>query len=398
MRTFRIADASELIAALPEPIEHPAASVTLPEPMLGYACNQRGCCCSGWSITWKPSDLVRLGKRIAPEDRPKLLAQIDVRENLDASGNLEIDAVYVTNESGACRFLGSSGGCGVHATIGVDALPDICADFPVAAYNGSSGAEFFYDPVCPSVLDALAAPTPARPVRLNAPYADGGLARRAAHAREAPEIRFGVAKLSAAEFESIRDRVVASFADSHRSVLEHLQAVDAAYAEVGRGERAPGDFTIAFDRNPAEYSAFFRDRLAAHHSRTLAGVFRNYRRFVFEIQTDERSAPWHELEKHLRSWERAEDCLTPELSMIQLRYLAHRNFSPFFVIQGRLHFAAGGIVHIFGTALRFAAAFAAVLRRPVDVPIMKTALGTSEYVYRSLEIDPRSLPWFGLST
>lgn len=403
-RTLPLADGTHLLDGAPPPPEHPAPAVLLPAPMLSYACNQQGCCCGGWTITFRPPDLVRLGRALKPEDRGRLVRDIQVQEDLSDDGTPVVTEAYVTDADGRCRFLATDRKrCDVHATAGVEALPDICVDFPVVAYQGSDAAELFYDPVCPSVLDAIAqSDAPTLPADLTAPYADGGLSRRASHVRSFPTTRFGVATLDPSQFATIRNQVVTSLADGSRSPLAHLHAIDSAYAEVGRGDVDPSRFTLRYDRPAAPYEKFFRQYVGAHGTGTLVAVFESYRRFLFAIPHDPAFAAWDELEKHLEQWEHAERrWLQPSLSSLQplaLRYLAHRHFTPFLTIQSRLHFAAGAIVHIFATAQRYAAAFGAVLRRPVDRDIFKAALGCAEYVYRALEIRPDTLPWFELST
>ena len=404
-RVRQVVDAAFVLdQAIHDAPEEPALRVTLPEPMLRYACNQQGCCCSGWRITLKPRDLVRLGRYLPALDRPKLLQDIGVMEEIGPDGQPTITEAYITDEAGRCRFLASDEKrCSVHAAAGVDALPDICVDFPVVAYTGADGPEFAFDPVCPSVLDAIAATgAPTRGVTVEPPYPDDGFRRRAGHARPFPVVRFGVASLTSPEFVLIRNRVVASLQDTGRPVEDHLRAIDEAYAQVGRGERRPSELELRYEGDPAPYARFFRECLGAHGVGTLSAVFDDYRRFIFAIPVAPGSGRWDELDKHLRHWEAAAHrWLEPEhdaLRPLQLSYLAHRHFTPFLTIQGELHFSAGAIVHTFATALRYAAAFGAVLRRPVDRDIMKAALGTAEFVYRSLEIPPQSLPWYGLST
>ena len=46
--------------------------VTLPETMRRYACNQQGCCCSGWRISFKPADLVRLRTHLTRSEADRL--------------------------------------------------------------------------------------------------------------------------------------------------------------------------------------------------------------------------------------------------------------------------------------------------------------------------------------
>jgi hypothetical protein len=144
---------------------------------------------------------------------------------------------------------------------------------------------------------------------------------------------------------------------------------------------------------------FFNECLGAHGPGTLERIWLKYTRFTFSIP---RGGPgFDELAVHLRDWRPAfERWLAPQedaLRPVHLRYLAHRHFAPFLTIDGELKFAAGAITHAFATSLRYAAAFGAVLRRPVDRDVTKAALGSAEYVYRWLEIPPDSLPWFGLA-
>ena len=70
---------------------------------------------------------------------------------------------------------------------------------------------------------------------------------------------------------------------------------------------------------------------------------------------------------------------------------------PFVNVRGELAYAAGAIAHVYAAALRYASAFGAVPGRVVDLPTMKVALGAGEYLYRSLEVPPDSLPWFALA-
>jgi Fe-S-cluster containining protein len=376
--------------------DRPARLVTLPEPMRRYACNQQGCCCQGWRIPFKPHDLVRLGRYLPPE---QLGTDLDVRRAISDTGDETVRDVSILDAEGRCRFLDADHkGCTVHATHGVEALPDICVDFPVASYALGDGAEFFFDPVCPSVLDRLAeSDDPLALVDVPPSPSDGGFSRRAAHARPTPVMRVGARLLGAEAFDRVRRTIVTSLQDGARTPVQHLHAIDAAYAEVARGDA----FVLSYERDPRPYARFFQQRLAEHGAGTLARVFETYKRFLFSIPLDRKSGAWDEFQKHLRSWEPAmERWYTPTeqaLHPMQRRYLAHRHAMPFLTLQGELHFAAGALVSMLATALRYAAAFGAVFRRPVDRNILKAALGTSEYVYRSLEISPSSLPWFGIS-
>lgn len=385
-----------------EPSE-PAPRVTLPEPMLRYACNQQGCCCGGWRIPWRPDDLVRLGKVVTPEEKDRLTRDVELKVDFGPDGEREVQAVYVVDDEGDCRFLSPDRKqCGIHTNYGLAALPNICIDFPVAAYTAKGGVDFYFDPVCPSVLDALGeSDAPLTITERAAPYADEGFALRASHTRGRPLARVGAKSLEVGEVDRIRRLVVESLADHARPVWQHLHAIDEAYGELARGEATADTFALRYDRDPGPYLRFLGQCIGAHGAGTLEAVFDHYRRFVYAVPTAPDAAAWDELGKHLREWQPAmekwiesqDDLLRP----LQLRYLAHRHFAPFLQIRGKLEFASGAIVHAFATSLRFAAALGAVFRRPVDREIMKVALGSAEYTYRSLEIPPDSLPWWGIS-
>jgi len=378
----------------------PAPRVTLTEPMLGYRCNRMGCCCGGWRIPLRPDDLVRMRAHLSPEDAERAVTDVELRVEPGDDGERVVREVYLTGDDGWCRFLDADRhGCTLHSKYGLGALPDLCVDFPVAVYDSGGGVDFCLDPVCPAVLDAIDAGDPhVRIVERPAPYDDAAFARRAAHSRGVPVVRVGAAALEAPQLDVVRRRVMEALA-TDRPVWEHLHAIDAAYAELAHG-RAPADFRVEYGRDPGPYLRFLRDCIGAHGTGTLVRVFDTYRRFVFSLPLGPNEAPWAELGDHLAHWDRAfERWLAPQddlLRPLQLKYLAHRHFAPFLTIRGELKFAAGAIVHAFATSLRYAAAIGAVLRRPVDPAVFKVALGCGEYVYRSLEIPPDSLPWFGV--
>lgn len=397
-----VEEATLTLEGLEETPQIPAPRVTLPTPMLGYQCNLQGCCCGGWRIPFRTDDLVRLRIRLDDADKATLFENMEMQVELGPDGERTVKEVYPTGDDGRCKFLAEDDKrCGIHMKYGLDALSNICVDFPVATYESADGVDFYYDPVCPSVLDALAADDgPTTITELTAPYASDGTKLRAAHSRGKPVVQLGDTRLTAAQLDRVRRTVVAALGDTTRPVWEHLVAIDGAYARLGRGLLTPETFEITWDDDPAEWMRFFGSCVGANGSGTLVKVFENYRRFVFAIPTTPESGAWDELGRHLRdfgpAWEQwlapHEDALRP----LHLRYLAHRHFAPFLTVRGQLVYGAGAITHAFATSLRYAAALGAVLHRPVDRDVMKVALGAAEYVYRSLEIPPDALPWFGL--
>ena len=82
------------------------------------------------------------------------------------------------------------------------------------------------------------------------------------------------------------------------------------------------------------------------------------------------------------------------LRPLTVRWLAHRFATPMVKGCGELREAADCIVHLYGTSLRLAAAFGAILRRPVNRDLYKAAIGAAEFFYRSLRLPREVLPWF----
>jgi hypothetical protein len=56
----------------------PPAFVQLSEPMRRFQCNQKGCCCAGWEISFGVEDFVRLHDHLGPEDRAALTRGVQV--------------------------------------------------------------------------------------------------------------------------------------------------------------------------------------------------------------------------------------------------------------------------------------------------------------------------------
>ena len=307
---------------------------------------------------------------------------------------------YAVDEQGDCRFLDEDHKrCEVHAQYGVTALPDLCLDFPVAAFASRAGADFFFDPVCPAVLDRIV--DDEGPVRIESvamARADEAMRRRAVNRQRAPRLRLGVCELDEAQFDRIRRMVMASLENPAMPVWRHLHAIDAAFAELALGECDPDRFLLRYDRNPAPYLRYLERRIDDHHARTLERLWRRYHRFVFAIPRE--GPAFDDLTAGLDEWRPAYERFVKnreaELRPVYLRYLAHRYFAPHLKIDGELHFAPGAVSHLFATSLRYASALASVMGRPADRATTKVALGAAEFVHRWLELSPGALVLFGL--
>src|SRR5436305_695483 len=148
----------------PQDETFPAGGVLLSEPMVRFRCNEKGCCCSGWNIPFKLEDFLRLHEHLDEGDRAALTKQLKLVLEPPKKGQAIDDGEQVLHslkltgvgDDKHCRFLEPGGGCGVHAKYGLEALPDLCVDFPAFSYVQPEGAvEMFFDPVCPEVLERL---------------------------------------------------------------------------------------------------------------------------------------------------------------------------------------------------------------------------------------------------
>ena len=391
---------------VPPPREEPVGSGTPPsvqlsEPMRRFACNQKGCCCSGWDIPFRLEDFLRLNEHLPEEERASLghgirlvLGQEKTPEGEQILHSLKLDGV---GEDRACRFLAGDGGCGVHRRFGLPALPDLCVDFPAFGYRRADGAvELWFDPVCPEVLEQLdESDAPLRLYRQEpGSFGDPGLDLRVAHTADRIGGRIGKHSLEWPALDRIRAASVEAFAVD-RAPWRSLAAVAHAYRRLRIGNE--GAFEVVDPEDPQPFLKFLSDCIAAHGADLLAATIVRYRRFVWSIDpgpvVTDRS-----LADHLRDWEPAfEKWLAPQddlLRPLTARWLAHRFGTPMVKGRGELREAADCIVHVYATSLRIAAAMGAVLRRPVDRAVYKAALGAAEFFFRSLHLPREALPWF----
>ncbi|HYY52035.1 MAG TPA: hypothetical protein VE755_04130 [Myxococcales bacterium] len=377
----------------------PGATVRLSEPMLRFRCNQKGCCCSGWDIPFRLEDFVRLHDHLADEERATLKRGIQLvlekgeREGEQVLHSLKLDGV---GDDRSCRFLDAGGGCSVHARYGLEALPDLCVDFPAFGYVQGDRVDLWFDPVCPEVLERL--DESGETLRLHeqqGTFGDPGLDLRVAHASDRLGGRIGKTAVDPGALDRIRFLSVEAFSDPDRPVWRTLASLAHAYRRLEIGNEAA--FEVVEPEDAQLFLRFLGDSIAAHGPDLLAASVSRYRRFIYAIDP----APLFASDKlavTLRDWEPAfarwippaEDVLRP----LARRWLAHRFSLPMVKGGGELRESCDGILHLYAASLRYAAAFAETLQRPLDRALYKVAIGSAEFFYRSLHLPREVLPWF----
>ena len=380
-------------------------AVVLSEPMRRFQCNQKGCCCSGWDIPFRLEDFLRLHEHLDGPEKDELTHGIklilegepDEKTGQQILDSLKLDGV---GEDRACRFLAPDKGCSVHARYGPSALPDLCVDFPAFGYRQDDRVELWFDPVCPEVLEQLdESDEPLRLFTQPGFFGDEGLDLRVAHTGDSIGGRVGKHKLALPALDRIRAASVEAFA-TVRPVWQPLAALAHAFRRLRIGNEAA--FEAVDPEDPQPFLAFLFECIGAHGADLLASTAARYRRFVWSIDPAPLLSQLPALAQHLEEWQPAfaqwlapqEDLLRP----LAARYLAHRFGTPMVKGRGELREACDSIVHVYGTSLRFAAAFGATLGRPVDRDLYKAALGTAEFFYRSLNLPREALPWFSSAT
>ena len=384
----------------------PAAGVLLSEPMRRFRCNEKGCCCSGWDIPFQLEDFLRLHERFDETDRAQLTKQLKLVVEPPKDGG-PIDAgervlqsikLNGVGDDKHCRFLTGHGGCGVQEKYGVEALPDLCVDFPAFGYRQPDGpAELFFDPICPEVLERLdESDAPLRLHHQPASFENPMLDLRARHATMPVQLSVEGAGLVPAPAFVLRNACIEAFARP-RPPWKSLQAVLEAIRGLKSGDRLNADWPPE-PGDPLGFLHFLNACLGAHSAELLVVLFQRYQRFVFAIDLApvlaQREVFLHHLEDFrpaFGEWLAAQE---EKLAPLWARWLAHRFSAPFVTQKGDLRMAADAITHRYGTALRIAAALGATLQRPVDRAILKVAIGASEFFYRSLHLPRQSLPWY----
>ena len=392
--------------------EAPRPRVVTSEPMKKYRCNQKGCCCRGWDIPFKLDDFIRLFEHLPEGERDELGAGLRLivdeapegaREDL-LLRSLKLAGV---GEDKRCRFCTSEGGCEVHAKHGISALPDICVNFPAQGFHDAEtgNVELYWDSICPEVVRLFAAgdgPLALGEIAENdAPegemgWQDPGFAQRVSNARATLTPRLGEVRLHANEFAHVRTETMRAMGNLQQATWENLAGALEAYRGLKPGQVL--DFAVRAPTDPDAFQAYLAKCIGVHGGPILLWSMRKMERFVFAIELKPLLEDPHSLLAGFDAWGDAldrfyfssEEALRPLFA----RYLQHR-FGMLYVNQeGELREGADTVGLLFGLVLRYSAALAFALSRPVDSNIAQAAIAAAEYFYRSLQFPPEALPWF----
>lgn len=135
--------------------------------MAAFSCLAERCpdtCCRDWAVPVDRADLERLKGAMAstPDGRERLVRLVVIGNR--APGSDTVARLHL-DESGGCPMLETDQRCGVHATLGEQALTTACSVFPRTALATPRGVEVGGSLGCPEVarltLLAPAAPVPA---------------------------------------------------------------------------------------------------------------------------------------------------------------------------------------------------------------------------------------------
>jgi Fe-S-cluster containining protein len=372
-----------------------APPIVLHESMLRFRCNQRGCCCHGWSIPWSGEDAARL---IATLDGEDARAFIDFGHFV-VNEHRVVEKVYPQERGGdrRCFFLTPEASCRVHGELGESALPGLCRSFPSHSERLGGALELRFDAICPEVLERLADPGPYELAAVD-PAKTPAVATRITRPFRAPEVSIAGVDLSWDELVSLRQRIIDAFNTSPAPPLDVLARVNYAVARLAAGH-AVATLEVREDEDPTEYHAYFEEAVRAHSEYFLIATLRPYRRFVFALDLEDVGDDvLRDALAYSPGWRAALAEAAPEVGELLRRYICHR----FFGIYERspqlnsLGLSYGTINHSVATALRFAWALAQALERPLDSACLRVGIGASEHAYRNVRMPVSVMPWFGI--
>ncbi len=367
--------------------------VVIPEAMTRFKCNEQGCCCKGWTIPFRPADVVKLLTHL-PEPERQRLADVRIAGKPGSGGEQLVLAPK--GPENACTFLEDDGRCEVHRRFGAGALPRICVNFPAVPYTAGDRVEMHFSLVCPEVLERVAEAENAYEISMLCADDARHVAARAARVTGTRSVIMGGMTVSWERLGDIRAAISTAINDPARPVLEAVADVSYAMGSI-HSAAALESFSVPQVADRQAFYDFFSASIHSHAAELLARNLRDYRRFVFDVPRD--GDAWGPaLEAALSDWEpHYRRYVLPEIPHWLLRrYLAHRYFTVFTNGAGELRFSYGTIVHSFALACRLMAGLCAGFDRMIDVPLAKCALGASEYFHRQLErqIPPEAMPWF----
>ena len=373
-------------------------AITLPEAMLRFRCNERGCCCQGWTIAFTVREASDIANAFGAERRAAILRGAVPLHDRQGGRVIGLDLAR-GGPDGRCQFLRADSRCEVHAELGEARLPLLCQSFPAFSFDAGDRLVMSWDPVCPEVLERIDEEGPYAVVTVTT-VPGTSLHARTSEPRPLPAMRLGATTLAPAGFHALEAQIRALLDDETAPAVDQLGRVSAALARASRGE--PPTTPWAPPLSPealAAFEAHLDACVEAHGARALARYLREYRRFIFAL--DPGPLDPDALAPHLAfdpAWRSTLDPRSPALQPLLRRYLAHRFFNAFerSPRTGDVAFNTQSVTHTLATALRLAVGLSRHLDRPADRPLLKVALGASEFVFRSLDLPAESMPWFGL--
>lgn len=369
--------------------------ILLPEVMTRFKCNEKGCCCRGWDIPFTPEEVGVLLSPFAPETREEVLEGAAVKMGQGE----QVEEVYLrqVGPTKACQFLEPEGQCEVHRRVGPQVLPHLCVAFPAFAQKKAQHTELHFDAMCPEVLARLDEGDDALVLVEVDPPPDHHLSLRARKTFSLHPILLGERIITEDQLSFLRNQILNMLAEQGRGdVLTRLAALHYGLAEIAQG--APVEtFNLSWERDPAEFLTYFETCLSIHQDQFLAWIFRDYRRFVFDINLER--VDFTQFHLHLgrpADWKTRLQPSSPQLEPLLLRWLTHRVFSAFdrSPIVNEMSLSYGTIAHCLATAFRLTLGLSSWLQRPVDRVLLKTGLGGAEFIFRTCRVPISSMPWW----
>ncbi len=367
----------------------------VPEAMTRFRCNEKGCCCKGWRINWEVDEVIALLRDLPPARRDGLMRGARILMDGGVADSIELRR---DGPDDACQLLTDDGRCGVHVERGPEVLPGLCQRYPAYGIATDDGIELHFDAICPEVLAQIdESDAPYALVSRAAPTGDH-LDLRATRPLAPAAIAVGDRPLTHAQLIVLRERILAHLSRADRAAIDKLADISYALARVAKGE--PIEAFEVDTAGPVEpFEAYLDTCVAMHHEAALARFFGRYRRFVFDLpvaDADPTALP-RALAPDPR-WREDLDPRDPRFDAFIARYLAHRYYNAYGVsrVGHQVGFTYGTVAQALAIGFRYSVGLARWLGRPVDRATLKVGVGASEYLFRTLDLPPVGMPWFGL--